>query len=49
LHRFLPGTPYPEIGDCLASMFAKPPLSKAILVVDQTGLAKLSILIPKIW
>ena len=37
MKRFPQGTSYPEIGESLAAMIAMPPLTKASLVVDQTG------------
>ncbi|MBK9169307.1 MAG: hypothetical protein IPM24_17845 [Bryobacterales bacterium] len=39
LHRFPLGTPYPQVVDALAHLFAAPPLARrATLVVDATGI-----------
>jgi hypothetical protein len=40
LHRFALGTPYPEVIRSVVGLLRTPPLSGAVLVVDQTGVGR---------
>lgn len=40
LHRFPPGTPYPDIVEVVRELFNKPPLPGAGLIIDETGVGK---------
>lgn len=40
IHRWQLRTPYPTIVEEVKEMYAKPPLAKSVLVVDQTGVGK---------
>jgi hypothetical protein len=40
LQRWPPGTPYPEVCQCVAGLFGTAPLSKSYLAVDYTGVGR---------
>jgi hypothetical protein len=40
LHRFLLGTPYPEVVKAVLGLLRMPPLTGSVLVIDQTGVGR---------